>query len=84
MVSDACDNSIIIYNEISYKPDSIIKEHKDSISCMAQLSSGELVSCSVDKTIILFSIKDKNYKNLQTLDYHEDMVFYLIELKKNT
>ena len=47
---------------------------------MAQLSSGELVSCSCDKTIKIFDINGKNYKNLQTLDYHKDRVFYLIEL----
>ena len=43
------DNSIIIYNKITYQPDIIIKEHNDSVTCVTQLSSGLLASCSYDK-----------------------------------
>ena len=40
LVSCACDNSIIIYNKITYQPDIIIKEHSNSIYCVTKLSSG--------------------------------------------
>ena len=79
LVSGSRDNSIIIYNKITYKPDLIIKEHNDIICCIKQLSSGILTSCSVDKTIKLFNIN--NYKILQTLNYHSDGVYNIIELK---
>ena len=37
LVSGACDDSIIIYNKITYQPDLIIKEHTNYISCIIQL-----------------------------------------------
>ena len=78
------DYSIIIYNKISYKPDLIIKEHQGSIYCIIQLSSGILASCSDDKTIKLFKIKDNNYEIVQTLNYHTSYVWKIIELKNKT
>ena len=83
LVSGSSDNSIIIYNNITYEPDLIIKEHNDIIVCITKLSSGILDSCSRDKTIKLFDIKEKNYEILQTLDYHLNWVFKIIELYNN-
>jgi len=80
LVSGSADNSIIIYNKETYKPDLTIKEHKDYILCITTLSSGILASCSSDKTIKLFNIKDKEYNILQTLNYHTNIVFKIIEL----
>jgi len=40
-----------------------------------------LASCSADKTIKLFNIKENNYKILQTLNYHNNYVYKIIELK---
>ena len=58
----------------------IIKEHNGYISYIIQLSSGELVSCSYDKTIKLYNIKGVQYEVLQTLNYHKDYVYKIIEL----
>ena len=78
------DKSIIIYNKVSYKPDLIIKEHKGAVYCIIQLSSGILASCSYDKTIKLFNIKDNSYEIIQTLNYHNNYIWKLIELKNKT
>ena len=40
LVSCSNDNSIIIYNKSTYKPDLIIKEHKDSVSSITSFKSG--------------------------------------------
>ena len=81
LISGSYDSSIIIYNKITYKPDLIIKEHKDAVWCITQLSSGIIATCSSDKTIKLFKIKENNYNILQTLNYHTDKVIKIIELK---
>ena len=83
LASGSYDQSIIIYNEVSFKPDIIIKEHKDFVVCLIQLISGILASCSVDKTIILFNINGKNYQKIQTLTYHTGYVCKIIETKNN-
>ena len=81
LVSGSNDNSIIIYNKITYQPDLIIKEHKSAVLCVTQLSSGELASCSSDKEIKIFKIKDVKYEILQTLKFHTGIVYKIIELK---
>ena len=45
------------------------------------LSSGILSSCSYDKTIKLFNIKDVQYEILQSLNYHNSYVYKIIEPK---
>ena len=62
LVSGSADKSIIIYNKTTYHPDIIIKEHNGDITCITQLSSGILASCSGDYTIKLFNIKDMKYE----------------------
>ena len=81
LVSGSVDQNIIIYNKKTYQPDLIIKEHNDYIRCILQLSSGQLASFSADKTIKLFNIKKNNYEILQTLNYHEEEVYKIIEIK---
>ena len=81
LVSGSSDNSIIIYNKKTYQPDIIIKEHNNDITSITQLSSGILASCSHDKKIKLFNIRENNYEILQTLNYHKDTVWKIIELK---
>ena len=54
LASSSGDNSIIIYNKITYKPDLIIKEHNDQVYYIIQLSSGILASGSCDNKIKLF------------------------------
>ena len=80
LVSCSNDNSIIIYNKITYQPDLIIKEHKNSVCCVIQLNSGELASCSYDKTIKLYNIQGNEYENIQTLNYHKEGVNNIVEL----
>ena len=45
------------------------------------MSSGIIAACSSDKTIKLFNINRNNYNILQTLNYHTDRVYKIIELK---
>ena len=81
LISGSYDKSIIIYNKTTYQPDLIIKEHKDPIKCIIQLSSGILATCSGDKTIKLFNIKGNNYNIIQTLNNHTDYVNKIIEIE---
>ena len=74
------DKSIIIYNNKTFKPDLIIKEHNNVVNDILQLSSGMLASCSDDNTIKIFNIKNNNYEVLQTLKYHKGGVIKIIEL----
>ena len=74
------DNSIIIYNKNTFKPDIKIKEHDRPVRYILQLSSGMLASCSFDTTIKIFIIKDNNYQVFQTLKYHKGPVYKIIEL----
>ena len=80
LVSGSLDGSIKIYNKATYKPDIIIKEHKSWLCNIIQLSSGVLASCSDDKTIKLFKIKENSYEIIQTLNYHKERVSRIIEL----
>ena len=45
------------------------------------MSSGIIASCSNDKTIKLFNIKGNNYNIIQTLNYHTNSIYKIIELK---
>jgi len=81
LISGSADNSIIIYNKITYQTDLMIEEHKDSVNCIIQLSSGILATCSKDKTIKLFNIKRNNYNIIQTLNDHTDWIYKIIEIE---
>ena len=63
------DGSIIIYNNQTFDPDIIIRDHFGEVYCILQLSSGILASCSKDKTIKLFDINGYEYNVIQTIDY---------------
>ena len=79
-VTGSYDNSIIIYNNKTFKPDLTIKEHSSPIYSLIQLSSGILCSGSYDKTIKLYNINNNTYNVLQTLSYHTDCITKIIEL----
>ena len=81
LISGSRDKSIIIYNKTIYKPDLIINEHEGPVSCIIQLSSGILATCSYDKTIKLFNIKGNNYNIIQTLNDHTGGVNKIIEIE---
>ena len=82
LVSGRANGIIIIYNKKTYQPDIIIKEHTNSINCLKQLNTGILASCS-DKTIKLFKIKILDYEIIQTLNFHKDIIFQIVELNNN-
>ena len=65
----------------NFNPDLIIREHKDYLTSIIQLSSGELVSSSDDHTIKIFNIKEKDYEVIQTLQYHTNYVYKIRELE---
>ena len=77
----SADNSIIIYNNKTFKPDLTIKEHSNSVYSLIQLSSGILCSGSYDKTIKLYNINGNTYNVLQTLSYHTNGIYKIIELR---
>ena len=81
LISGSVGNSIIIYNKTSFQPDLSINEHKGPITCIIQLSSGILATCSLDKTIKLFNIKGNNYNIIQTLNDHTGSIFKIIEIE---
>ena len=81
LISGSDDNSIIIYNKTTYKPDLRINEHEGPVICITQLNSGILATCSGDKTIKLFNIKGNNYKIIQTLNDHTNWINKIIEMK---
>ena len=80
-VTGSGDNSIIIYNKETFKPDLIIKEHIKSVICIIELTSGELASCSSDNTIKIYNINGNEYRVKQILSEHDDRVNKIIELK---
>jgi len=84
LASGSYDSRIIIYNKKTYQLDFEIKEHRGAINCIITLSSGILASCSWDSSIKLFNIIGNEKKIMQTLNYHTDEVFKIIELKNKT
>ena len=83
LASGSENSLIIIYNKNTYQPELIIKQHKYDIYCIIQLSSGELASCSYDQTIKIYNIKETQYKVIQTLNYHDNIVWKILKLKNN-
>ena len=76
----SADESIIIYDNKTFKPDLIIKEHNGGINYIFQLSTGMLATCSKDRTIKIFYIKNNNYDVFQILNNHKESVNKIIEL----
>ena len=80
LISGSADNSIIIYNKITYQPDLIINEHKYAVYSIIQLNSGIIATCSSDETIKLINIKGNNYNIIQTLNDHTNSIYQIIEI----
>ena len=81
LASSSSDCSIIIYNKKTYKPQIIIREHRNTINYLLKLESNILASCSEDSTIKFFKIKQNKYETLQTLNHHSNNVNQIKELK---
>ena len=75
------DKTIIVFNNKTFKPDLTIKEHNGVVVNMIELSTGELASCSEDKTIKIYDVGLKIYKVIQTLKDHTGWVSKILELK---
>ena len=75
------DKTIIVFNNKTLKPDLTIKEHNGVVVNMIELSTGELASCSEDKTIKIYDVGLKTYRVIQTLKDHTGWVSKIIELK---
>ena len=61
-----------------------LKYHTEPIFCtvsLKELSTGELASCSEDKTIKIYDVGLKTYRVIQTLKDHTGWVSKIIELK---
>ena len=81
-IASGCkDGFINIYN-LNYDLDFQIKEHSGRVFYLFTHSNGNLISCSYDKTIKVFSIldNDNNYKCIQTITNHRSAVFKVIEI----
>jgi len=75
------DNSIIIYNPHTYTKDIVINEHTDWVSYLYQLYSDNIMSASYDGTLKIFKINKQSYKIVNIINYKEDAIIKLIELK---
>jgi WD40 repeat protein len=81
-IASGCrDGSINIYKP-NYDLDFQIKEHSGRVFYLFTHSNGNLISCSYDKTIKVFSFldDDNNYKCIQTISNHRSAVFKVIEI----
>ena len=80
--SSSADETLIIYNKDTFKPDIIIQEHGDYVNYHIQLRNENIVTCSWDFTLkIIQLLPDNRYKIIQTLEEHEDVVDKAIELE---
>ena len=75
------DNSIIVYNSHTYTKDIIINEHDDWVSYLYQLYSDNIMSASYDGTLKIFKINKKSYNVVSIINYKEDAILKIIELK---
>lgn len=80
--SSSCDNSLIIYNKINFKPDLIIREHYDYINYHIQLKNENIVTCSWDCTLkIIKLISNNKYEIVQILNEHTFFINKALELE---
>ena len=79
--SSSKDNTLIIYNKNTFKPDIII-EHLGNVNYFIQLRNTNIVTCSWDHTSKIIQLfPKKKYKIIQTLREHTDIVTKAIELE---
>ena len=73
LISGGENGFIIIYNKETFQPEIIIKEQTSNINHLIQLKDGNIISCSNDKTMILFQLTDNNkYKILSQVNVGND------------
>ena len=81
-IASGCRDGLINIYKKNYDLDFQIKEHSGRVFYLFTHSNGNLISCSYDKTIKVFSIldNDNNYKCIQTITNHRSAVFKVIEI----
>lgn len=67
----------MISEETAYHCTQTLSDHTGPVRALTHLSSGELVSCSRDKTIKVWQLIDGQYQCMQTLNSSCDFVFNL-------
>ena len=81
-IASGCKDGVINIYKANYDLDFQIREHSGRVFYLFTHSNGNLISCSYDKTIKVFSIldNDNNYKCIQTITNHRSAVFKVIEI----
>ena len=80
--SSAADNTLIIYNKETFKPDLIFSEHTDYVNYHIQLKNENIVTCSWDETLkIIKLLPDNKYQVIQTLKGHKNVIDKAIEME---
>ena len=82
-IASGCRDGLINIYKKNYDLDFQIKEHSGRVFYLFTHSNGNLISCSYDKTIKVFSFlddDDHNYKCIQTITNHRSAVFKVIEI----
>jgi len=81
-IASGCKDGVINIYKANYDLDFQIREHSGRVFYLLTHSNGNLISCSYDKTIKVFSFleDDNNYKCIQTISNHKSAVFKVIEI----
>jgi WD40 repeat protein len=80
--SSSADNSLIIYNQKTFEPDLIIREHTDYVNYHIQLKNENIVTCSWDETLKINKLlPDNKYQIIQKLEGHKHVIDKAIELE---
>ena len=83
IASTSLENSIKIFNQITFDLSLIINEHSKSIKYLLQLKNGLLISCSNDETIKIFKLHNNTYSIIQILMGHNKAVYKIINTLDN-
>ena len=71
----------IINKKETFKCIRVIRSHKKWCNCIIKLKSGNLCSCSGDKTINIYSNKENNFNIILHISTsHTDFILYILEL----
>ena len=79
--SSTNNSNIEIYNKSTFNTEIKIEAHKNNINHIFQSKNNNIISSSIDKTIVITKIfPDNSYKIQQILSNHSSYVFKCIEL----
>ena len=66
LTTSSLDHYIIIYNKNIFEEKMSIKEN-NCVDWIEQIKDGALISCPRDKTIRIYELNDKSYKNINVI-----------------